>query len=256
MTAEARPAATVVVLRDGEQGPEVLMLKRSGRSGFFPHAWVFPGGRVDPADAEAQSTGTATGLPEADTAYAVAAIRECYEEAGVWMGDGAPPAAFRESLNDHSATLRDAPELVADLGRLAVWSWWITPELEPKRYDTRFFVAVLHPHESEGVSHDEIETVSSAWLTPADALARAAEGDFFLAPPTFRTLEELVTFGSGAEVMAAAQTRKVQPVMPRLDMGGDAVSIVLPGDPSYPSDTPVDGPTRIVFRQGRWGSHS
>ncbi len=256
MTAEARPAATVVVIRDGAGGPEVLMLKRSGRSGFFPHAWVFPGGRVDTADEEASSTGCTPGLPDGDDHYAVAAIRETFEEAGVWMGAGEASSEFRAALNERTATLRDAPGLVADLDRLAVWSWWVTPEIEPKRYDTRFFVAHLRKEEAAGATHDDIETVSSLWITAADALIRSEKADFFLAPPTFRTLEELVGFESGDEIMAAARLREFRPVMPRLDMGEDGVCIVLPGDASYPSDTPVDGPTRIEFKQGRWWSHS
>jgi len=256
MTAEARPAATVVVLRDGQSGPEVLMLKRSGKAGFFPDAWVFPGGRVDPADGEAQTRGEARGLPAGDDAFAVAAIRECFEEAGVWMGAGDASQTFRDALNERSATLRDAPDLVADLDRLGLWSWWVTPEVEPKRYDTRFFVALLSSEEAAVAIHDEIETVSSVWLTPAQALLRAEKGDFFLAPPTFRTLEELVDYDTGKAIMMAADRRDVRPVMPRLDMGEEGVCIVLPGDSSYPSDVPVDGPTRIEFSQGRWWSHS
>jgi 8-oxo-dGTP pyrophosphatase MutT (NUDIX family) len=255
MMAQARPAATVVVLRESERGPEILMLKRSARSGFFPHAWVFPGGRVDDADADAARIGRATGLPEVEAHFAIAAIRETFEEAGVWLGTGEPTEAFRAALNDRSATLASAPGLIADLDRLSMWSWWVTPEIEPKRYDTRFFVALLRAEEAERAAHDNIETVSSRWITAEDALALAAMGDFFLAPPTFRTLEELVGLKTGAEVMAAARQREVRAVMPRLDMADDGVCIVLPGDPTYPSDSPVEGPTRIEFSQGRWWSH-
>lgn len=256
MTADARPAATVVVLREGAQGPEILMLKRSKQAGFFPHAWVFPGGRVDAADEVARSTGSTAGLPPGDDHFAVAAIRETFEEAGVWMGAGEATPELRAALNDRTATLGDVPELVADLGRLAVWSWWITPEAEPKRYDTRFFVALLRAQEAEAAVHDDIETVSSIWITPADALERSMGGDFFLAPPTFRTLEEMAEYPTGEAILAAARLRKVRPVMPRLEISDGGVCIVLPGDESYPSDTPVDGPTRIEFKQGAWWSHS
>ena len=127
---------------------------------------------------------------------------------------------------------------------------------EPKRYDTRFFVALLETEEAEVAVHDDIETVESLWITARDALARSEAGDFFLAPPTFRTLEELVVFQTGQAVMSAAQAREVRPVMPRLDVSEEGVCIVLPGDATYPSDTPVAGPTRIEFKQGRWWSHS
>lgn len=256
MTPEARPAATVVVLREGQAGPEILMLKRSGRAGFFPHAWVFPGGRVDAADTQAQRVGAAYGLPEGDEHFGVAAIRETFEEAGVWMGTGDASSTLRAALNDRSATLKDAPDLVADLGRLAMWSWWITPVVEPKRYDTRFFVALLRDSEAKAAAHDDIETVQSLWITPRDALARSEAGDFFLAPPTFRTLEEMADYETGAAIMSAALERDVRPVMPRLDTTDEGVCIVLPGDESYPCDTPVEGPTRIEFKQGRWWSHS
>lgn len=256
MTAEVRPAATVVVLRDSDAGPELLMLKRSGKAGFFPHAWVFPGGRVDDSDRTAQTRGCVPALPVEDAHFAVAAIRECFEEAGVWLGKGAPSDAFRDGLNQRRATLADAPQLVADLDRLLLWSWWITPEVEPKRYDTRFFIAHLTVAEAAGASHDDIETVQSLWITPQEALQRAAGSDFFLAPPTFRTLEELSGFVDATSAMNAARVRCVRPVMPRLEMNGESWAIVLPGDPSYPSDTPVDGPTRIEFEQGRWWSRS
>jgi 8-oxo-dGTP pyrophosphatase MutT (NUDIX family) len=256
MAAPVRPAATVVVMRDGPAGPEILMLKRSGKAGFFPDAWVFPGGRVDASDSSARTTGAVAALPPDDTQFAVAAIRECFEEAGVWLGKGTATQALRDGLNQRQATLADAPDLIADLGRMALWSWWITPEVEPKRYDTRFFVAHLTKEEAAQASHDEVETVQSLWITPADALGRATGPEFFLAPPTFRTLEELADFSDAASVMEAAPQRTVRAVMPRLDMSGESWAIVLPGDPSYPSDEPVDGPTRIEFRQGRWWSHS
>jgi len=256
MPAEVRPAATVVVMRDGTGGPEILMLKRSGKAGFFPDAWVFPGGRVDAADHTARTTGEVAALPMADAHFGVAAIRECFEEAGVWLGQGAPSDAIRAGLNQRTVTLDDVPALVADLGRLVLWSWWVTPEIEPKRYDTRFFVAHLTPEEAAVAHHDEIETVQSIWITPSDALAQATGPDFFLAPPTFRTLEEMTEFEDATSIMAAAPARKVQAVMPRLDMTGESWAIVLPGDPSYPSDHPVDGPTRIEFHQGRWWSRS
>ena len=131
MPTTARPAATVMILRDTATGPEVLMLKRSGRAGFFPNAWVFPGGRVDDADGQAQTRGEALGLHFEDRAFGVAAIRETFEEAGVWLGDSPPSQPFRDALNNRSATLADAPDVVADLGRLAMWSWWITPRMSP-----------------------------------------------------------------------------------------------------------------------------
>lgn len=257
MAEHARPAATVIVIRDAPGGAEVLLLQRSRRSGFFPTAWVFPGGRVDEADHSAAVTGDVDGLPETCRAFAVAAVRECFEEAGIWLGRGKPPAGFRDALNAREATLEDAPHLVADLDRLEQWAWWITPEVEPKRYDTRFFVAVLRPDEAVDAVPDARETVGARWLRPADALRTA---DVFLAPPTFRTLEELAAELASIDeqitaLPAAAAAREVVPIQPRIGetASGDRM-IILPGDPSHPSPTPAPGPKRIVWAGTGWRS--
>ena len=252
MPSDARPAATVIIMRDTAHGPEVLMLKRSGRAGFFPHAWVFPGGRVDAADHNAPSRGAAHGIAESDHAFAVAAIRETFEEAGVWLGDGEPPEHFREALNNRTETLCDQPSMVADLGRLALWGWWITPEVEPKRYDTRFFVAVLTESEAQHAQCDEKETVEHRWVRPSEAVAEAEAGSFFLAPPTYLTLSELADCKDGLSMMKEAARREVRPIIPRLDINDGQWTVVLPGDPSYPTETPVTGPTKVEFRDGRW----
>ena len=247
---EARPAATIMVLRDGDDGLELLMLRRSSKASFFPHAWVFPGGRVDPADAGVAVRGVVDGVPEAEHRFAVAAIRECFEEAGAWLGDGEPPDGLRDALNARAATLLDAPELIPDLERLELWSWWITPDSEPKRYDARFFVTALRPDEVHEITHDEVETVSNQWIRPADALA--AEG-FFLAPPTYLTLRQLSAFETTAQALAAAAVRPVQAIMPThgRDDAGNLV-IALPGDVLHPDPVKSCEYARLVLRAGRW----
>ena len=252
MPVEAKPAATVIIIRDQPSGPEVLMLKRSGRSGFFPNAWVFPGGRVEPNDASLRTRGEAFGLSAADRAFGVASIRETFEESGVWLGDGHPTNAFRDALNSQQTTLSEATELTADLGRLALWSWWITPEVEPKRYDTRFFVTLLTQDEAVHAQCDDVETVEHRWIQPRTAVAEAEAGTFFLAPPTYLTLCELTGFTTGAEAMKSAANRTVHPIIPKLDVQDGQWTVVLPGDPSYPAEYPVDGPTKVEFREGRW----
>ena len=252
MPTEPRPAATVVLLREGPDGAEVLLLRRSRAVGFFPNAWVFPGGRVDPHDASAPRTGSVPGLEPAAEAAAVAAVRETFEESGVWLGAGDPPAVLREAINGGTATLADADGLVADLSRLRLWARWVTPIAEPRRYDTWFFVAAVP--RSAVARHDDGETVSSAWVRPSAVLA--APHDWPTAPPTWRTLEELAGVAHPDEALAAASGRDVRPICPRLERApDDAWQLVLPGDPTYPSDAPVVGPTRISFRQGRWWSH-
>lgn len=248
---EPRPAATVVLLRDGPQGPETLLLCRSSRVGFFPRAWVFPGGRVDDGDARIPARGELSGLPPEGRTAALAALRECYEEAGIWLGLGSPEPSLRARLNAGQARLSEVPGLQADLAALVPWARWVTPVIEPRRYDTWFFLAAVPP--GTEASPDAGEAVACRWIRPAEVLERMEE--FPLAPPTFRTLEELSRFERVADALSAAATRRLWPVCPRLEQNEESGwEIVLPGDPSYPSEQPVEGPTRVVFRQGRWWS--
>ena len=134
-----RPAATVMVFRQSDTGPEVLLLQRSRQVGFFPSAWVFPGGRVDDADVDFPVLGSVEGV---NAAFGVAAVRETFEEAGIWLGEGTPSQELRDALNSRTGKLPLDGSLRADLTQLRQWSWWITPDTEPKRYDTRFFVCI------------------------------------------------------------------------------------------------------------------
>lgn len=256
MPAEARPAATVVVLRAGSGGaPELLLLQRSRKMGFFPRAWVFPGGRVDAADARVEVRGAVPGLPDEDRAFAVAAVRETFEETGVWLGEHPPDPALRQQLMARTLTLDAAPDVVADLRGLHLWSWWVTPEVEPRRYDTRFFLTVLPPGADPAVEPDGQETVDAAWITPAEALARGHVDDLFFAPPTFHTLAELAACRDLDEIVAEARRRRpvpVEPVLRKQLPDSDAWGVLLPGDPGHPAPGPPTGPTRIVMRDGRW----
>ena len=254
---EARPAATVMVVRPAQSAghcPELLLLRRARTVGFFPSAWVFPGGRVDPADARAACRGAVAGLPQEDRAFGVAAARETFEEAGVWVGDGPADEALRDRLNNRTATLDDAPELVAHLDRLTWWSWWITPESEPKRYDTRFFLCIVRPDEVSHAAHDNSETVQTLWLSAGAALERHQQGTLFMAPPTFRTLTELAPLKTVEAIAEAARHRCPRAIQPRLEKlpTGKGFNIVLPGDPSYPSAAAVCGPTRMNWVDGHW----
>lgn len=211
-----RPAATLLLLRDGPDGPETWLMERSRGVAFMAAAWVFPGGRVD---AEDEAAGAALGPLGA---FRAAAIRELAEEAGV--------------------------KLPLD-AELTLWAHWITPEIEPRRYDTWFFATML-PEGQEAVV-DGSEGVAGAWLRPVDALARYEAGTLALAPPTLRTLAELLPYSTVAEALAAP--RRTPPICPRFAMeDADTAWVLLPGDPDFPSDEPVDPPTRFRFAVGRW----
>lgn len=225
MVVEPRPAATVILLRDGPGGAvETWLMERSRAVGFMASAWVFPGGRVEEADATLPALG---GGVSPARAFWLAAARELEEEAAVRLGSA------------------DA----YDLDTMRPWSHWITPEVEPRRYDTWFFVARLP--EGAAPRIDGQEAVDGAWFSPHAAIERAHAGRLAVAPPTLRTLLELAPFRTVADVLATE--RRTPPVCPRYgkDVDGN-VFVLLPGDPEHPSAEAVDPPYRYVFQQGRW----
>ena len=242
--AETRPlrtAATVVVMRDSPSGIEVLLLRRAERGDHSSGAWVFPGGVLDAQDRDcAAFCGTlddaaasaSMGLTEGGLDYYVAAIRECFEEAGLLLASGADGhllslageigtemGPWRSRLHRGEATMAQFCShfgLTLATDRLAYFSRWVTPAIRAKRWDTRFFFAIA-PTEQES-AHDEIELVEQLWLTPADAIARSES--LKLLNPTRYTLETLSGFATTAEMMAHARTpRTVALPMPRIADG-------------------------------------
>lgn len=264
----ARHAATVVLLRDGAQGLEAYLLRRSSSMAFAAGMHVFPGGSVDPRD-EALPPSCWTGQPAQDWAPALsatlplaralvcAAVRETFEETGVLLAgtsgaDGEDPDNRRTAVladvsgesweADRLGLLDGSSPLAAILARrrlvlradlLRPWAHWITPELEPRRYDTRFFVAGLPA--GQRTRHVGGEADAVAWLRPQTALDAAAAGEVGLMPPTALTLAELRSYRTVDAVLAAAQSRDVRPVLPRLVIREGEVLVLLPGEPGYDS---------------------
>ena len=232
-----RPAATVLLLRDRPEGLfEVFMVKRSMKSRFLPGAHDSPGGAVDPEDYDSPTARTGDVTPEeagrrfggalevaAALAHMVAAAREVEEEVGVAL---------------------------PDLRELQVFSRWVTPEIESHRFDA-WVLATRLPEGAVPV-HDRHETIASGWIEPRAALERYGDGKLILAPPTFMTLWELARLESAAAVLEYAAGRAIVPILPILRQVDGRNTILLPGDPLYPSDHPVDGPTRIAMEEGRW----
>jgi 8-oxo-dGTP pyrophosphatase MutT (NUDIX family) len=185
--------------------------------------------------------------PETALAFWIATIRELFEEAGILLADadGAPlaftDAATRERYAAHRRGLLDGvcsfeqivahERLVLRADALRYFSRWITPIQAPRRYDARFFVAPVPPHQTP--LHDDRETTSAEWMTPADALASAAAGTIVLTPPTARTLEDLVDLGDLAAVLASAGRRSVTPILPKVVQIGDRMGVLYPGDVDY-----------------------
>jgi 8-oxo-dGTP pyrophosphatase MutT (NUDIX family) len=237
--AEPRPAATAVLMRESATGPEVLLLRRHRNSGFVPGAYVFPGGRVDANDGDVAWAGTTAPPGE----YWVAAVREVFEETGVllarqqdgeWSADASSDddlEAWRERLMQGQADLADVlagRTLTLDPDALCYIAHWITPVAEPRRYDTRFFVAALPS--GRNAAPDEREMTDMLWLSPSDALERFEEGRLPMVFPTVRTLQLLAPFRHVSEIFDAFRDRVIEPVLPRLVRSGNGVGIVVDQD--------------------------
>ncbi len=246
-------ASSVLLLRDTDDGLAVCMIERK-KAGAFAGLLAFPGGKVDDADrglpgdrwrGTADADGHAPML-DRDLGWQVAAVREAFEEVGVLLahrgrsadgGPGAPltsddldSASFveaRRRLNergvpfDWTAWLAEE-DLVLDLSCLGTWSWWITPEQEPRRFDTRFFVAAVPDAQVAALAHDEVETDSARWMTLAQVEAERTAGTSTVIYPTRRNLELLAPYATAAEALAAARgghldLRPVQPTLVEQD---------------------------------------
>jgi 8-oxo-dGTP pyrophosphatase MutT (NUDIX family) len=207
--ATPRPAASLILLRRGgkhrQRGVEVLLVRRSPEASFMPGVWVFPGGVVEADDSVLPEVGAGTSSADREElAHRACAVRELHEEAGI--------------------------ELSADAD-LRPWSRWITPEVVPVRFDTRFYVALAPPHSPP--RPDGAETTEAAWITPREALDRHAAGELSLVFPTIKHLESLLPCSSAEEVLAAARDRRIEPILPRVVSHGKGRRVVLPGEPGY-----------------------
>ena len=256
--ADARNAATVVLLRDGRGGAglEVYLLRRASTMAFAAGRHVFPGGSVDPRDGEhspawsgrsAAAWGESLGCdPTMARALVCAAVRETFEESGVLLAGASPDAvvadttgatweADRQSLLDRSESLAELLErrgLVLRSDLLRPWAHWITPEFEPRRFDTRFFVAAVPTGQrARDVSGEADQAV---WMSVAGAVRGFSSGALPMLPPTIVALRELAAYDTVDEVLDADMT--VTPLMPRAVLDGDEVLLVLDGP---------DGPTAI-----------
>jgi glyoxylase-like metal-dependent hydrolase (beta-lactamase superfamily II)/8-oxo-dGTP pyrophosphatase MutT (NUDIX family) len=203
-----RPAATLILLRSGASGLETLMLQRTQTAAFLGGAYVFPGGSLDAAEAaaarvvgltEAQANAR-LGLVSGGLAYYVAAIRECFEEAGVLLAcdaKGNPVLPLRakelmQSRNSPFLELLEKDNLYLPAGALAYYGHWITQPGRSRRFDTRFFVT-LAPEGQEG-AHDANEMVHQVWINPLEAITRGNRGEIELVHATRQTLTDLGRF--------------------------------------------------------------
>ena len=282
VTGPPRPAATVIMLRDGvvaadggdqAVGLEVFLIKRHIKSNVLGGAFVFPGGKVDKLDAELDTSlhidqplfdlHTALNEPDIDHATAaglyIAAVREVFEESGILFAEG----ASLEHAGRATTMLREGKAFAAVLAdmrlrlqtsSLAPWSRWITPaapSVMNKRFDTRFFVAAVPA--GQVAVHDNVEATDSIWLKPRAALELHRDGLIELAPPQIMTLAHISRFDNVQAAMAHARSSLPPVILPHpMDIDGTRV-ICYPGDEQHPVKTrAMPGPTRLRYGNKRF----
>ena len=273
-----RDAASVVMLRDGAGGLEVLLLRRHTNSDVLGGAYVFPGGKVDATDsapallarldrtpAELQPRlGEPALSPAQAAAFYVAAAREAAEEAGVlYLQVGAAELATRSAetctrlrAGEAFGALLAAQGMRLDSDALAPWSRWITPRrpsVMNKRFDTRFFLAAAPT--AQEARHDDHEVTEARWLTPRAALGQYRAHEIDLAPPQIVSLLHLLQFGAVAPAMADARARKPPLIEPEPVEDGSTRVLCYPGDAAHSVPAralPEPVPTRVVWRGKRF----
>jgi 8-oxo-dGTP pyrophosphatase MutT (NUDIX family) len=237
---EPRPASTVVLLRDGEHGIAVYLLRRHSRMAFAAGMYAFPGGAVDPRDYDAEIAWSGPAVaewaermqcPEPEArALVCAALRETFEESGVllagegtgmliadtrgedWEADRA--ALVARSLSFSALVARRGLVLRTDL--LSYWAHWVTPEFEPRRYDTRFFVARMPAGQRTRDVSGEADRAH--WMSAAEAARGAADGTMEMLPPTSVTLAEIAAYGTVSDLLDASSDRAITTVRPGVEI--------------------------------------
>jgi 8-oxo-dGTP pyrophosphatase MutT (NUDIX family) len=253
-----RPAATLSILRESAEGFEVLMMQRSMKADFMPGAYVFPGGGIEREDADPALFERCSGLDDAAASrllrveqgglcYWVGAIRECFEEAGLLLcydRRGALVTLDTPELEQRYVEYRAAlnhgklgfleflqrEDLRMAVDRLTYFSHWITPLAAPKRYDTRFFAALVPAGQQP--LHDDRELVDMVWVRPSLALAQEREGKLSLRKPTLDTLTSFVDAADCSALLCKLEAGQphIRPILPAVGADG---SRVLPGEKGY-----------------------
>ena len=257
MNTQIRPAATVILMREGIDTFEIFMVKRSMKSSFGS-LYVFPGGTLDDEDSLAEMYEHCEGLSDAQASSKlalkqngladwVACIRECFEEAGILLTNKSDMLLqdlnklddYRQQLNSKEITFHDICKennLQLRANNIVPFAHWVTPDIEPKRFDTRFFLAKVHS-EQLGV-HDGFELTESFWISPAAALEQSHKGEMNMIMPTIKSLEALAQFSSREEAFNCFKDFEdgaITPILPKF-IKKDGVWIgFLPGDDGYES---------------------
>ena len=254
------PAATVLLVRDCGDELEVLMVKRSKRPPFG-NLYVFPGGKIDESDKDLNITNFCNGLNdeqasiklgvnEGGLSYWVACVRECFEEVGILLAiknngeeldlNGADKHKFenyRRMLLDNKISLLEIcknENLSLNLNNIEPFSHWITPEIEIKRFDTRFFIAYIPAKQTE--RHDGNELTDSVWISPKKALDRSLNGKMPMIMPTISNLQQCLEFDSGQKLLeyqSKLTNDDIPSILPKFFKNEGKWVGLLPGDEDY-----------------------
>jgi 8-oxo-dGTP pyrophosphatase MutT (NUDIX family) len=219
-----RPAATVILVRDGEAGLETLLLRRNSEVAFHGGAWVFPGGRLDPEDYLGDLVPELPGDDGHEPAARRAAVREAFEESDLVI----PPES------------------------LVPFSHWTTPALRMKRYATWFFVAAAPQGQ---VAVDGSEITAHAWLSPKSAIAAREAGEIELAPPTYVSLLRLADSSTADDVLEEARTAPYLRFEPHIRLVDGGFVSIYTGDVAYDDEDLFDEPAprhRVWATESGW----
>ena len=254
------PAATVLLVRDCGDELEVLMVKRSKRPPFG-NLYVFPGGKIDESDKDLNITNFCNGLndeqasiklgvDEGGLSYWVACARECFEEVGILLAiknngeeldlNGEDKHKFdnyRRMLLENKISLLEIckkEDLSLNLNNIEPFSHWITPEIEIKRFDTRFFIAYIPAKQTE--RHDGNELTDSVWISPKKALDKSLNGEMPMIMPTIRNLQQCLEFDSGQKLLeyqSKLTNDDIPSILPKFFKNEGKWVGLLPGDEDY-----------------------
>lgn len=254
------PAATVLLVRDCDNVLEVLMVKRSKRPPFG-NLYVFPGGKIDESDKDLNITNFCNGLNdeqasiklgvnEGGLSYWVACVRECFEEVGILLAiknngeeldlNGADKHKFdnyRRMLLENKISLFEIckkENLSLNLNNIEPFSHWITPEIEIKRFDTRFFIAYIPAKQTE--RHDGNELTDSVWISPKKALDKSLNGEMPMIMPTISNLQQCLEFDSGQKLLehqSKLTNDDIPSILPKFFKNEGKWVGLLPGDEDY-----------------------